>query len=121
MGTEHLALGRSGEDRAARWYIDHGYRVLARNWRCRAGEIDLVCTDGRDLVISEVKTRRRRAAGEPSEAVTRAKQQRLRRLAVLYLGSLRTTPGGRRTSYETIRFDVVSIVGDSLQVLEDAF
>ena len=52
----HL-LGRSGEDEAAAWYAAHGYEVLARNWRCRAGELDLIVARGRLVVFCEVKSR----------------------------------------------------------------
>ncbi len=116
MGSQHLVLGRQGEDRAAAWYIERGYRVLARNWRCRAGEIDLVCCRGDVLVVCEVKVRRAATHGQPFEAVTAAKQRRLRHLAALYLAS-----GGPHHYYDEIRFDVVSILGGAIRVIQGAF
>jgi putative endonuclease len=117
MGTpdrRRIALGRRGEDRAADWYTDQGYTVVDRNWRCRGGEIDLVCQRGGVLVICEVKARRSDAHGQPFEAVTLAKQHRLRRLAVAYLRS-------RGDYLDEIRFDVVSVLGPTLEVIEGAF
>ncbi|WP_084077511.1 YraN family protein [Demequina sp. NBRC 110057] len=78
-------VGRYGEDVAARWVEERGWAVLARNWRCEHGEVDLVARDGPDLVVIEVKTRRSQAYGPPQEAVTRAKVERLRRLAAAWL------------------------------------
>ncbi len=110
----NLALGRVGEERAAAHYRAHGYAVLARNWRCRHGEIDLICARGRTLVVCEVKARRGTAQGHPLEAVTPPKQRRLRRLAASYVIS--------QTAYwEEIRFDVVTLLGRHLDVVEGAF
>jgi putative endonuclease len=107
-------LGRSGEDRAAAWYRARGYAVLERNWRCAAGEIDLICARGRTLVVCEVKTRTSTSHGHPLEAVTPAKRQRLRRLAAAYL---RTRPG----PWVEIRFDVAAVLGTEFDVVESAF
>jgi putative endonuclease len=121
--SDHLELGRLGEDRAADWYRQHGYAILARNWRggtqgSGAGEIDLVCARGELLVICEVKTRRSGTFGSPAEAVTAAKQQRLRRAALAFLAH---PPGGRARYYNDIRFDVASVRGRTVEVLEGAF
>ena len=75
------ALGASGERLAARHLTQRGLVLLDRNWRCDAGEIDLVLRDGDVLVICEVKTRTSDACGTPHEAVTPAKLDRLQRLA----------------------------------------
>lgn len=77
----HLVLGRNGEDLAARYLERKGYVVLSRNWRCREGELDLVATDGRMLIVCEVKTRRDTRFGTPAEAVDDEKAHRIRRLA----------------------------------------
>ena len=76
------ALGRYGEALAERHLTAQGMVVLDRNWRCPAGEIDLVLRDGRVLVVCEVKTRSSLDFGTPHEAVTERKLARLRRLAV---------------------------------------
>jgi putative endonuclease len=79
-------------------------RVVERNWRCRAGEIDLVAVDGRWLVVCEVKTRRSLRAGEPVEAVTPQKVRRLRRLAGEWLSA-----NGSATPHRAVRIDVVAV------------
>ena len=114
MSDGRRALGAAGEEQAARWYRAHGYEELARNWRCRDGELDLVVARGRLLVIVEVKARRTDRFGSPAEAVTRTKQLRLRRLALRYLEAT----GARPVS---MRFDVVAILGGHLEVIEGAF
>lgn len=94
-------VGRYGEDVAERHLVEAGMQVLARNWRCPAGEIDIVARDGDVLVVCEVKTRRSAAYGAPAEAVTGRKVEKLRELALLWL---REHPGAR-----AVRFDVVSV------------
>ena len=115
MTRARRALGISGEDLAAAWYEARGYAVLARNWRCREGELDLVLRRGRDLVFCEVKTRTTDAFGIPAEAVTRAKQARIRRLAARWLED------GTSTAPQSIRFDVAAVLGGELTILEGAF
>ncbi|HVB92069.1 MAG TPA: YraN family protein [Acidimicrobiales bacterium] len=114
MPSHHIVLGRKGEDRAANWYIERGYTVLERNWRCARGEIDLLCTLGGVLVACEVKARSTDAHGTPFEAVSRAKQLRLRRLVSAYLRQ-------GEAHYDVVRFDVASLLGQNLQVMEGAF
>ena len=102
------AVGRYGEDVAARHLHDAGMVILDRNWTCRGGEvggeIDIVARDGDVLVFCEVKTRRSLAFGSPAEAVTGRKLARLRALAAAWLHD-------RRPAYATeIRFDVVSVL-----------
>ena len=79
------AVGRYGEDVAAAFVVRAGWTVLARNWRCDEGELDLVALDGDELVAVEVKTRRSAAYGHPAEAVTHRKLARLRRLTARWL------------------------------------
>ena len=108
------ARGRAGEDRAAAWYVGHGYQIVERNWRSGIGEIDLVCSGYGVLVFCEVKARGTDRLGTPAEAVTGTKQLRLRRLASLYL--LLHTCGGHR-----VRFDVAAVLGTTITVVEGAF
>ena len=77
-------LGRWGEGVAATHLTALGYTIVARNWRCAAGEIDLVARDGETLVFVEVKTRRGRAYGAPEEALTPRKAQKLLQLGAHY-------------------------------------
>ncbi|MEV7421910.1 MULTISPECIES: YraN family protein [unclassified Streptomyces] len=104
------ALGRYGEDLAARRLVAAGMTVVARNWRCgRTGEIDIVARDtesrGREvLVVCEVKTRRAGSFEHPMAAVTPVKADRLRRLAACWLErSGGPPPGG-------VRIDLIGVV-----------
>jgi putative endonuclease len=115
MTGERRALGGRGEDAAAAWHLARGYQVLDRNWRCRDGELDLVVATGRHLVFCEVKTRTSTAFGTPMEAVTRAKQLRIRRLAARWLQDHGPRPGRQ------VRFDVASVLAGVVEVLEGAF
>ncbi|MEG9248547.1 YraN family protein [Arthrobacter sp. Soc17.1.1.1] len=74
-------LGRRGEATAAAYLQQAGLRIVDRNWRCPAGEIDLVAVDGSTLVIVEVKTRSSDDFGQPLESITAAKLERLYLLA----------------------------------------
>jgi putative endonuclease len=103
---------------AAAWYEAQGYEVLERNWRRREGEIDLIVRRGRTVAFGEVKTRSSDRFGTGAEAVLEAKQRRIRRLASRWLSEL--TPASGRELVE-LRFDVVSIVGGEIEVIEDAF
>lgn len=114
MVDRRRTLGADGEERAAAWYEAHGYAVVARNWRCRNGELDLVVRRGSELVFVEVKTRTSDRFGVPAEAVTPAKQRRLRGLAARYLTDTGTRAG-------SLRFDVVAILAGRLEVIEAAF
>ena len=110
-------LGARGERLAAAWYRAHGYTVVARNWRCREGEIDLIVARRGELVFCEVKTRSSDRFGVPAEAVTPAKQARLRALAGRFLAEL--SPGrGRGWS---LRFDVAAVTAGRIEVIEGAF
>jgi len=120
--SARAAIAERGEDAALRRYVGLGYRVLARNWRCRLGEIDLVLARGATLVVCEVKTRRGTRLGAPFDAVNRRKQAKLRALAEAFLGSQPGAIGGPLTE---VRFDVASVLiaggNVSLHVFEDAF
>ncbi|WP_371479362.1 YraN family protein [Kitasatospora sp. NBC_00315] len=79
------ALGRYGEEVAARRLSADGLRILERNWRCVEGELDIVALDGETLAVCEVKTRSERSFQQPSEAIDTTKAERLRRLAERWL------------------------------------
>jgi putative endonuclease len=97
------AVGRYGEGVALRHLLAVGCELVERNWRCPAGEIDVVVRDGTTLVVCEVKTRRSLTFGTPLEGVDRAKAARLRRLACLYLAAheIRGVP---------VRIDLVGVL-----------
>lgn len=85
MSDARKRLGEWGEKVAAIHLEAKGYEIVARNWRCARGEIDLVARAGDELVFVEVKTRRGRAMGTPEEGVTPHKARRLLELARHYL------------------------------------
>lgn len=78
-------LGRWGENLAATHLESIGYALVARNWRCRGGEIDLVFRDGETVVFVEVKTRRGRNYGAPEEGLTQHKSNKLLSLGEQYM------------------------------------
>jgi putative endonuclease len=80
-------LGAAGERLVARAYVEAGFTVLAKNWRCGKGEIDLIVASDTTIVFCEVKTRRGSAFGTGLDAVGPDKQRRLRRLAMQWLAS----------------------------------
>jgi putative endonuclease len=123
-GPRRAALGGRGEDAAVAWYRDASYEVIDRNWRCAEGELDVVAksADGAVLVFCEVKTRSSALFGSPFEAVTRAKQRQVRKLAALWLHRERRDAA----HYEHIRFDVAAVTSGAggtleIEVLEGAF
>lgn len=106
-------LGRLGERRAAWFYRLRGYSILGRNVHMKNGEIDLVVRRGRALVFVEVKTRQSLAAGEGYEAVDRAKQLQLVRLADEYLA--------KHAHRGDIRYDVLSLYWTGLRFIVSHF
>ena len=111
-------IGSRGEDATADTYRRRGYRVLARNWRCGLGELDLIVERRGVLVFCEVKSRRESVYGGGYEAVTWKKRAKLRALAQAYLQASSARP-------QTIRFDVASVAvrdaTSTVEVFEDAF
>ena len=125
MADRRGRLGRGGEEAVAQWYLARGYTVLARNWRCPVGELDLVLggDDGALLVFCEVKTRSGARFGSPFESVTASKQRRLRRLAGRWLAEAKEHD--RIRAPDRLRIDVAAVrVGPGgvpvVEVLEDA-
>lgn len=96
-------LGRRGERAAAKYLKRHRYRVLLRNYRCPAGEIDLICSQGDTLVFVEVKTRSHDEAQDPQEGFRKVQWRRVENAARFFLmrGPLQARPA---------RFDLVTVV-----------
>jgi putative endonuclease len=101
---DRQGLGRRGEDLAAQHLQAKGFKILARNWRCESGELDLVAQDGDGLVFVEVRTRRGRSWGTPEESITPAKKERL-----IVLGEAYVQAGDWLGDW---RIDVVAIAMD---------
>lgn len=103
-GDDRQGLGQRGEEMAAQHLTAKGYEIVARNWRCKTGELDLVAMDGGCLSFVEVRTRRGRALGTPEESITRAKQERLAALAEAYVQA-HDWMGDYRVDVVAIEFD----------------
>ena len=118
MVDERKIFGGSAEKLAAVYLKKKGYEIVETNWRCRLGEIDLIVKSKDTLAFCEVKARKSSRFGHPLEAITPAKQSRLRRLGEFYW------------SYSTdrsltVRFDAISISYEGEEAvidhIEDAF
>ena len=118
MSNSRIGLGKTGEDLACRELQRRGYAVVARGYRRRSGELDIVARDGQVLVFIEVKTRAGRQFGSAAEAVTFVKQRRLAELANEYLMR-------HHVSGCPCRFDVVSIHfsagSPTIEIIQNAF
>lgn len=106
MGTKNREIGVAGEELAARILNDSGYQIIERNWRCRFGELDIICRDPHSarLVFVEVKTRTTREYGGAKRGIGREKYSRLRQLVSLWLSS---HPQAR--SRGGVRIDMIAI------------
>ena len=103
MTADHLLLGRRGERAACRFLLKKGFDIVARRYRGRGGEIDLIAFEGGILVFVEVKTRHSRDYGDPREFVDWEKQQRFRRTAEEFIAK-------HDLGQFPYRFDIVSVV-----------
>jgi putative endonuclease len=108
-----MPSGAAAEDRAAEYLQRQGLKLVARNYRCRAGEIDLILRDGNSLVFVEVRSRASTAFGGAAASITPAKQAKLIRAAEHYLL--------QHPNPAPCRFDAVLIDGNNLQWLRNAF
>ncbi|WP_200820208.1 YraN family protein [Acidaminococcus provencensis] len=100
---EHRCFGNWGEDAAAQYLEKQGYRIVARNYACAYGELDIIAQTKNTLVFVEVKSRRSLKFGRPAAAVTREKQVHLHRAVFVYL---KEHPGFRGK----IRFDIIEVL-----------
>ena len=113
----HQVAGRLAEDLAERYLVKQGLSVLARNFRCRGGEIDLVCRDGKTLVFVEVRLRRNAHYGGASASIDLAKQRRIILAARHFLAT-------QRADDVDCRFDCVlfsSLTDRYAEWIRDAF
>ncbi|HAG68163.1 MAG TPA: hypothetical protein DCL10_07855 [Acidimicrobium sp.] len=119
-----VARGKWAEDLVSRWYEQHGYVIVARNWRSKRGELDVVARKDGVLVVCEVKARASNAFGTPAEAVTPAKQLKVRRATADFRASMRESNdpiASLVNVVRAVRFDVACVLGTQLEMLEDIF
>lgn len=113
-----MARARWAEDLVASFYHRHGYEIVARNWHCREGELDIVAVSQvagiKTIVVVEVRARASNYFGSPLESVTHAKQIKLRSATKKFLASEVRT-------YGSVRFDVASVLGVKIEIVRNAF
>lgn len=106
MKKQNISVGKFGEDLAAQYLADAGYEVIDRNWKCKLGELDIICKlkQGREkiLVFVEVKTKGGAGWGSPEEMVDKRKQQKLILVAQEYLRQ-------HQLKKAAFRFDIVAV------------
>ena len=116
---DRQTVGKAGEDVACRELLRRGYAVLARRYRTRFGEIDIVCQDHQTVVFVEVRARKTRTCGDAIESITLRKRRRIGAMALDYLAWTNRID-------HPCRFDVVAIDGagtstERVNVIESAF
>ena len=111
MGTE---LGKRYEDMAAEFLAAKGFSIIARNFRARGGEIDLICLDKTYVAFVEVRGRSSAAFGAPRETIGAAKRRRIKTTALTFIAQ-------NKICNKDFRFDVVEILGGEIEYIENAF
>ena len=106
MTAPHLRAGQDAEHIASRWLRRRGLKQIANNYRCKAGEIDLVMLDGDCLVIVEVRYRRSHGYGGALNSVSAKKQQRIAAATMSYLQTY------RQFKHHALRFDILALTGN---------
>jgi putative endonuclease len=110
----NVERGRHGEDRAARYLVERGYRILERNFRFHHLEVDIIALKGDTLVFVEVKSRSRDDFGQGFESITEKKKRNIISVARYYVEK-------KGLQDYNVRFDVASIDGNILDYVEGAF
>lgn len=118
MSRERKDKGDRGEDRAATFLRQEGYRILERNYRCPLGEMDIIARDGKTIVFIEVKARSSDRFGSPQAAIGPQKQRRMTAIALCYLK-------GKGWLGMPARFDVAAVrldaAGERVTLYKNAF
>lgn len=104
-------LGQAAEEKAAKYLQQHGLRIVARNWQCRTGEIDIIARDGETLVFVEVRQRASNKFGGAAASISAAKRSKLIATAQMYLQTLAAMPA--------CRFDALCFEGEQLEWLKN--
>lgn len=118
VSKQNLYLGKSGEELAVDLLRENGYKIIARNYKTRLGEIDIVAREEDTVCFIEVKTRRSDKFGFPQEAILRTKQRQISKVALGFLKD-------KNLLDANARFDVVSVVfrgaEPKLDLIKNAF
>ena len=111
---KRIERGHAAEKAAVALLRSKGYEILATNYRCAPGELDIVAMDGTELVFVEVRSRASGRFGDAMDAVGPRKQRQVAKVAQAYLSR-------ERPRFESSRFDVVAVTGDVVEHIVDAF
>ncbi|MGD9023130.1 MAG: YraN family protein [Deltaproteobacteria bacterium] len=118
VSDERCQTGKTGEALAVRALKKNGYRIIARNYRCKLGEIDIIAQDGEVLAFVEVKARRTDEFGGPKWALTPKKQRKVSMVALEYLRKTRQM--GRRSRFDVVAVRLISERPD-IEIIKNAF
>ncbi len=105
MNNHKIELGRRGEGLANQYLAENGYQIIATNYRCTIGEIDIIAQKDRKVIFVEVRTKSSLRYGTPAESITPAKISKMKRVAEFYLKERLPLSGGPIR----IRFDFIGI------------
>ena len=114
MGIKSLQEGYIGEEEVAEYLENNGYKIITRNFRCKLGEIDIIATDKDYICFIEVKKRNSADFGSPLEAITPSKIRKLTMTAQIYIKL-------NNLYDKNVRFDVVGVLGDKIELIKNAF
>ena len=114
MKKNNRKIGELFEDKACDQLVDMGYEIIARNYRCTFGEIDIIAKDRKYVVFCEVKYRKSSRYGYAYEAVNFAKQQRIRKIAMHYLLQ-------NKWMGVSCRFDIIGFDNEAFSHFKNAF
>jgi len=114
MITLKRQKGNLGEDIAAAYLKKQGYKILARNYATKDGEIDIVATLGKTLVFVEVKARATNAYGGGAAAVSRVKQQKITKTALAYIKE-------NNLKFDALMFDIITLTDGRAEHIKNAF
>jgi putative endonuclease len=110
---KNKGLGPLYESKAASYLSRKGYKIIAKNFSCRFGEVDIICSDGESTIFVEVKYRKNCNFGAPPEFVGSAKQAKIKKASLFYI-TYNNVSGN-------FRYDVISFIGNEIEHIEDAF
>ena len=111
---EHKLYGNAGEATAFYYLKENGYKIIKTNFVCKIGEIDIIAEKDNMLCFIEVKARNTAKFGLPREAVTYAKQRKIKMIASYFLQKTKMFD-------KICRFDVIEILGDKIEHIQNAF
>lgn len=114
MLTLKRIFGNKGEDAATTHLLKNGYTIIARNYSCTMGEVDIIAAKNNILFFIEVKTRSTDAFGGPVAAVNKAKQKRIAKAAISFIKT-------KKPAFEAVIFDIIAITAGNVEHIPNAF